>query len=699
MNDRRHLTGDNGSPLSPEDLNGVRQWLEERSLDALLAEAVAGIEPPDLTEPILERLARPAGPPPETARDPWPPTPFRRRSSTPNSITPNSITPNSITPISITPEPTLLGSHPGRKFAVVAVIAAAVAATLLAITSLRDPETNDHSPRLADERVEPNAEPAPLSDLAANGSGASTETTDTLPEVGGPVTAPRILVPSAEPGDPPVVSRDAVEIAMADDRAGASSAPPIRTVSRRFDTEFRSYWDAVGVTPSDDRTAESIAKLVSDRLGITLNENEINEIGDVARIRTEIVRKENAEAVASGWLDRVTEGGLARLTDSAKAEMILEMASAFRGTRRADVVLEGWLGGQSERSSDWYLAVARGGSDAMVRRLGSLTMDVDLRCTRCHDSHVERDGLQDDYWAFAAMFRRDLDRRDDGSYVVLADRTKQVDVFYDLPDGRRRLAEPGLPSRWLELDRANRANTDDGSPVTVRTWASALRGSEPLARGIVNSLWELVHGRPLQASVIDPLTAPRDAALQRLEGELAGDLIASGFDVSRTLALIITSPVTARSVLDESTEDSMFATSESTRRAVAAFAAATPRYRPLTMTRKVDIALRSVGGKIGTLGEDEKVLAQLGAQGKRNRGGKGNAAEAQIPTDFPVRAASPPVNWLDDLDDWTEKLDHLAYLSGRNRLPDDVREAVEGMRDAELDESLILHRVWWLLQR
>ncbi len=700
MKNRRHPTGDNVSPLPPDDLNGLREWLEERSLDALLAETLAGSDPPDLTEPILERLARPAEPLPETALDPPssdPPIPAPSRNADP--VPPPVVYPGLDYPGLDHADPTLPTPHPARKLAVVAVIAAAVAATLLAITSFGDPESNDRSPRLADGQVEPDTQPAPMSDLAANDHGASTETIGPLPDAGGPRNAPRILVPPAEPGDPAVASPHAAEIATADDRTGASSAPPIRMVSRRFETEFRNYWDAVGVTPSDDRAADSIADLVSDRLGIPLSEN---DLGDVGRIRAVIAREGNAETVASRWLDRVTEGGLARLKDPAKAAIVQEIASAFRGTRRADVVFERWLSGESEHASAWYQAVARGGSNAMVRRLGALTMDVDLRCTRCHDSHVERDGLQDSYWGFAAMFRRDLDRRDDGAYVVRDDDTEPVDVFYDLPDGRRRLAEPAIPSRWLELDRADiddRAATGDDSPVTLRTWASALRGSEPLARGIVNSLWELVHGRPLHASVIDPLTAPRDATLQRLEGELAGDLIASGFDLSRTLALIVSSPVTARSILDESTEDSLFAASESTRRAVAAFAAATPHRSPLNMTRKVDIALRSVGGKIGTLGEDEKLLAQVGAQGEQDRDKQGSRAEFQIPTDFPVRADAPPVNWLDDLDHWDEKLDHLAYLSGRDRLPDNVRSAAEGMRDAELDEALILHRVWWLLQR
>ena len=105
----------------------------------------------------------------------------------------------------------------------------------------------------------------------------------------------------------------------------------------------------------------------------------------------------------------------------------------------------------------------------------------------------------------------------------------------------RDLAEPEVAAQWLGRS---------GQPRVVRVgdWTKTLVGSEALARGVVNSLWQMVHGQPLRGRVVDPISAPHNDALDRLEANLVDDLMASRFDVARTLTLVIASPVTRRGI-------------------------------------------------------------------------------------------------------------------------------------------------------
>ena len=175
----------------------------------------------------------------------------------------------------------------------------------------------------------------------------------------------------------------------------------------------------------------------------------------------------------------------------------------------------------------------------MLRRLAALTMNVDLRCTRCHDSHIELDGRQEDYWSFNAFLRRGVKLGPQGQLTIDATAKSLGPLFYEVSDGRQAIAEPAIPSAWMKIP-------SDQPIGGVGDWAQKLNGSPELARGVVNSLWQLVHGQPLRGRVIDPISAPHNESLDRLEEELVQDLRGSRFDVARTLALIIASPATRR---------------------------------------------------------------------------------------------------------------------------------------------------------
>jgi len=207
----------------------------------------------------------------------------------------------------------------------------------------------------------------------------------------------------------------------------------------------------------------------------------------------------------------------------------------------------------------------------------------------------------------------------------------------------------------------------------------------------------LVHGQPLQGRIVDPISAPHNEALDRLEEKLTKDLLDSQFDVTRTLALIIASPATRRAVPEilkpENAWVSKEAETRSAMNAVDAFAASLPASVDLSMNQRVDESLRAIGAKIDVDGRP--FVAQVGDATEK---GLGRPAEKSLSADFPARAATLPVQWLKLIEDEQSQIDHLGYLAGMTELPSNVTSAVEAMRGAELDPNLMLHRVWWLVK-
>ena len=469
---------------------------------------------------------------------------------------------------------------------------------------------------------------------------------------------------------------------------------PVRLVSQQLDEDWGHYWHAVGVTPSAERSPDALAAWLEERLGVSIPSSDVI---DAERLQAALADDAVARQLATRWLAAMTGSGFGQIRSDRRQELLDELTRCFQGTHRFDDTLIGWLALNPRLTGAWHAAISADGRHTMVSRLAALTMDVDLRCARCHDSGDVDPVTQEDYWSFAALLRRDV-RRHGGQWTV-EDRSGQgEDQFYDLPDGRRRLVEPGVPRSWAD---------SPGSPATasppssVHAWAIGLRDSPGLARGLAHSIWKWVHGRPLRPSSVDPLAVPWDEKLSDLENRLVDDLLTSGFNINRTLALVIRSPASLRTVPQSLERSGMLAADGETRRAVAAFAVGAPAGPDLSLADRLDVALRSVGGRLDSLSDDERLLAQISPPAKAVRrgggGGSGRAAAEPAEADLPTRDQPFPLTWLDSLESFDERIDHLAYLAGHRELPEAIRESVRRMRQAELSDELILHRVWWLL--
>jgi hypothetical protein len=451
--------------------------------------------------------------------------------------------------------------------------------------------------------------------------------------------------------------------------------------------EVNQYWQAVGIQPTDEATADEVVKRLAIGLGVELSSAAIN---DPEQLQAELSQPQIAQAVAWSWLQQVSEGGIARVQTESSELLNQELADSFRSKPGFDRVLTNLINGNSPNSSAFLDAVSAGKQDeqAMIRRLAALTMNVDLRCTQCHDSYMDKNDRQEDFWAFAALIGRGMQRDENGKWAVNKSPSNQS-FFYELPDHRQKFVEPSVAEAWCKSDR----------PITtVDHWTEQLVGSTELARGVINSLWQLVHGRPLSGRVVDPISAPHNESLDRLEDHLVQDMIRSDFDIARSLSLIIASPTTRRSVPTVLQPENALVASEADRRAamnqVDAFAASTPIAKPLSSRERFAQVKRAIGLTLDPNGES--FVGQIGetVDGPMHHQSTTKTLSAELPD----RAEQFPVQWLGAIKDEKSRIEHLGYLTGMTKVPDSVFTADEEMRKAEVSEALRLHRVWWLIQ-
>ncbi len=515
-------------------------------------------------------------------------------------------------------------------------------------------------------------------------------------------------------GTPQPRSGDDVELSVPSLRERAErKSETVQWVSLRAAQGLEDYWDAVGAEPSPVASAEVIRDRIQQRVGVELDVAQLSDTlasgsasdkaAFAAELQQSIQKETNAKLAAAAWLNELTAAASGKLAVPQRDALIDELAGAFRGEKAFDAVLASWIGGGKDSSSDassaWYTAMSDAGEFSLVHGLASLTMNVDLRCTRCHDSLIDSAGLQNDYWSLAAMLRRDLSKDHAGFWSVRESSDDASPVFYERLDGRQTMAEAGVPQHWLDDEATVR---DPIRVQDVHTWSESLVDSRPLARGVVNAMWRWVHDRPLRGDLADARSAPLDDSLLQLEELLADDLLASNFDVGRLLAIVLSSPATMRSIPESLTRQDAWAVDAKKvsrdHQSVQAFAAAAPSPRMLSIAKRLEVTQRSIGASLRGVGGSDSVLAQPLAEASSEKPDNANFV-APLVNGFPDHVDALPVQWLASVGSLSSQVKHLGYLAGREGLPREIEPIATAMREAGVPLDLTLHRVWWLLQR
>ncbi len=453
----------------------------------------------------------------------------------------------------------------------------------------------------------------------------------------------------------------------------------------------RSYWRDLNVTPTAAAAPNEMLARLKRRLGVELS---AEALSDPSRLRSELTAEASARQIAKRWLAVTADAGIGQVDRAENAPLIGRLAEGLSGQAGWDATLVSLIDGSGEHAERWYETIGRGGTEAIAKRLAGVSMNADVRCIRCHDSMIGRSGTQEDYWSFVALVRNVFERGEDR--WVISRQPKSIQTFFELPDGRQRLATPKVSEHLLGTSQEIEG---------FNTWAATLPGSDALASSTVDSLWQLVHGRKLKPSPVDAFAPPINENLDRLHTQLADDLSASGFDVARTLALIIASPMSNRSVPEPLRGNNVVTVSERERQEalelVAAFAASV---QPPSSSQqdRLELAMRRIGGSLQP-GDQGTILAQpiyntppLKPKSPGSERVEVDFAE-QLGVDFPGGDAPLPVSWLRSIDDYDQQVQHLVYLSGHQRVTPEIRKIAERLQESGSTESA-LSRLWWILR-
>ena len=467
---------------------------------------------------------------------------------------------------------------------------------------------------------------------------------------------------------------------------------PIAEVAALTSRSAQRYWQNLQVTPTPQIDPSALAERLKRTLGVDVSSQ---ALADPQRLRDQLTRDNNARQIAKRWLSLATGASIATLDQGDNRPLVGHLSKSVSGQQPFDTTLVSLIDGSSEQSAQWYESMARGGHESIALRLANVTMDADLRCVRCHDSRIGRSGTQDDYWSFVAFARNAIQRKDDRWIVQENSAGQPKFQFYELPDGRQHAAAPrvspllaGSAEEILEFGQ----------------WAQGLGGSETLAKSLVDSIWQLVHGRRLSPSPVDASAPPADENLESLHQQLADDLIANRFDVARTLALVIDSPMSRRSTPNALQSKSALTATDQQRsdalEVVAAFAGWVET--PAAARRvRIDVAMKRIGNRLDTGGNT--LLAQPLLQ---NGGGPSAKTPAppviglaeQLAVDFPGQDSHLPVAWLRSIKDFDQQVQHLVFLSGGKEVPQDIKDVARDLKDFGTVESA-LSRVWWILKK
>ena len=475
---------------------------------------------------------------------------------------------------------------------------------------------------------------------------------------------------------------------------------PLADVAKQIDSLTNEYWKRIGVTPTSAATDAEIAARTQKRIGIAVG-GEI--IRDQEKLTRHFARPRAAKRLAAQWLAVTTGVDAERINQENNAEIVDRLGESFSGKQPFAATFVSLIDGSDANSARWYELIGEGSGqrkqgprrqlEGLAGKLAHLSMNADLRCTRCHDDMIGRSGTQEDHWSFVALVSQAMRR--EGGRLIVGEPTSKTPVFYELSDGRQRLAEPRVQGSLMSSAK---------TAEDFQTWTKSLPNSREFASSIVDSLWTMVHGRSLAPGAVDAFAPPQDETLDQIQGELASDLLASEFDVSRTLALIVASPMNQRSVPDSLLAENSLTASGNDRSndldKVAAFAAAvqTPKS---SRGQRIELAMRRIGSEIRN-DANTALLAQPMLRESKNTMSqsipKGLSFSQRLSVDFPGDDADLPVSWLRSLDDFDQQVQHLVYLAGGRNVPANLEDAAKRLRDAGTEQSA-LSRLWWILRQ
>lgn len=481
-----------------------------------------------------------------------------------------------------------------------------------------------------------------------------------------------------------------------------------------FDRQFLAYWKSIGVMPAPAVDEMTLASRIADRFGFrpgASTEPGSNGIGNGAITSGQVVQELATEELFSSELqsrllaERLVKQlsvGL-RLNDQRQQELVASAAEVIRSGGRFDQWISDWVAAEtisSESPGTPTLRAAMMGEWVTGRVVGA-----DVGCARCHDSPIDSRFNQHDYWSVAALFAP----------------PQTESVFYEMRDGRQRVAAPGTPKRWLGLSpQSGQRDTEHALQIASREeFANSLIGNRQLARSLVNHLWSIGFGTPMVSAASSPIAPPRDDSIELALEMLSEKLLAADFDIRVAARWIVQSEPMKRGTPVELQGDAWQLAGESqlvsASLAQRSFAAARSPWPSASRDQLLAMMESRSGKQPSKIGPQDSMLAQPittipGSQSGKPSSGSNGVKTSRKPVDHQDYWWTQWLSdreglrggWMESITDRDQQVRHAFYAVGYRDVSERQMQWVQSLLASAFsnpnDRNDEIAKIYWIIQ-
>lgn len=319
----------------------------------------------------------------------------------------------------------------------------------------------------------------------------------------------------------------------------------------QLDQQLESMWQDMNVSVAGQLTPVELAQQLSEALtGYQVPEGELAQIVDDKKQsikKTELIRNATSSmAFQRFWSERLIQYWTGRAQGDTERSLVDSLAQRMREEKRWNVVVAELLGGDlssEESTSNKFLSLLAGGENhRLVECIGRGFLNQQVACMRCHrlpDADNTPANQQATYWSLVATLKG-IEGHGAGSQIAdrqealfLSERQSEPSVYFELPSGALKQAFATLPdgTSWKSAD----------NPTMPRqALASWIKDSHQFDQATVNTVWQLVFGRPLMPQNIGVDAVALEHRQQMLEF-LAEQFDLADHDIGQLIGWVVSS--------------------------------------------------------------------------------------------------------------------------------------------------------------
>lgn len=319
----------------------------------------------------------------------------------------------------------------------------------------------------------------------------------------------------------------------------------------QLDQQLESMWQGMDVSIAGQLTPVELAQQISQALtGHQVSESELDQIVDDKKQslkKADLIRSATSSmAFQRLWSERLVQYWTGRAQGETERSLVDSLSQRMREEKRWNVVVAELLGGDlssEDSASSKFLSLLAGGENhRLVECIGRGFMNQQVACMRCHrlpDAENSPANQQATYWSLVATLKgveghgagKQVDDRQETLFVS----TKQTEpgVYFELPSGALKQAFATLPdgTSWKSIDNAT---------LPRKALANWIRDSQQFDQATVNTVWQLVFGRPLMPQNIGVDAVALEHRQQMLEF-LAEQFDLADHDLSQLVGWVVSS--------------------------------------------------------------------------------------------------------------------------------------------------------------